>query len=128
MKKTFILIIIAALSAGFAQAQTLNKDTLDKYSQKTEQAKIFNRIAADIHLDASQSLKFNQISMVYSDKAISIIKETKTARCDKMTMLKQVLKEYFGQIKQVLSPEQIAMLKEEREKYHFGRRFVTFNE
>src|SRR5271170_596966 len=117
MKKLLILIIVA-LTANYAQAQRLNQDTLTKYSKKVEQAKVFNKVAADIHLDATQSEKFVQVSSEYSDKAIAIVKETKTVRCDKIMLLKQTLKAYVRQIKQVLSPEQLAMLKDEREKYH----------
>jgi len=127
MKKILILILVA-FAANYVKAQKLNQDTLAKYSKKEEQLKVFSRIAKDIHLDATQSEKFSQLSEVYSNKAIAIVKESKAAPCEKLGSLKQTLKEYLIQIKQVLSPEQLAVLKGEREKYHFGRRFVTFND
>jgi hypothetical protein len=126
--KKLLFVVIAAVAVNYTQAQKLNQDTLAKYSKKAEQTKVFNKIVADIHLDAMQSEKFSEVSSFYTDKAIAIVKETKTAPCDKLGMLKQTLKEYMSQIKQVLSTEQLAMLKGEREKYHFGRRFVTFND
>jgi hypothetical protein len=126
--KKIILFIVAAVAINYAQAQKLNQDTLAKYSKKTEQARVFNKVAADIHLDAAQSVKFNQISATYADKAITIVSDKKTSRCDKLDMLKQTLKEYSVKIKQVLSPEQFAMLRSEHDKHHFVRRFVTFND
>jgi hypothetical protein len=126
--KKFLVLIITAFTVSYGHAQKLNQDTLAKYSKKAEQLKVFSRIGADIHLNAAQSAKFNEVSVVYADKAISIVKNTKASRCDKMGMLKKTLQEYSAKIKQVITPEQFAMLKDEREKYHFGRRFVTFND
>lgn len=126
--KKIITLILVMLTAYCCNAQKLNQDTLAKYSKKQEQTIVFNRIATDIHLTSDQNAKFNEISYTYADKAISVLKNTKSAPCDKLTVLKQILKDYSAQIKQVLSSEQFSMLKSEREKYHFGRRFVTFND
>lgn len=123
-----MILMIGMLAMSYAHAQKLNRDTLAKYSRKQEQVKVFDRIAADIHLDAAQNSKFNQISSVYADKAIRIVKDEKASRCDKMEALRQTLKEYAARIKQVLTPDQFAMLKNEHEKYHFGRRFVTMSD
>jgi len=122
------MIITLVCVLNYAQAQKLNQDTLAKYSKKTEQAKVFNKVAVDIRLDAVQSVKFNRLSATYTDKAIAIIRNGKASRCDKFDLLRQTLKEYATQIKLVLSPEQFSLLKGEKEKYHFGRRFVTFND
>ena len=128
MKKLILFIITILCAANLAHAQKLNQDTLAKYSKKTEQIRVLNKVAADIHLDATQNKKFNILSIAYADKAIAIVKNDKTSRCDKFDLLKQTLKEYTIRIKQVLSPEQFAMLKGERDKYHFGRRFITLND
>ena len=128
MKKFLVIIITMLCAANLVQAQKLNLDTLAKYSKRTEQAKVFSKIASDIHLDAAQSAKFNQLSVTYTDKAIAIIRNDKAVRCDKFDLLRQTLKEYTMQIKLILSPEQFSLLKGEREKYHFGRKFVSFND
>lgn len=122
--KKFLMLVICALAINYAHAQKLNQDTLAKYSKKSEQDKIFNQIAFDIHLDAAQTAKFDEISGMCCNKAIAVAKDTKTARRDKLGRLKQLLDDYLSQIKQVLSPEQFAKLKKEREKYHFGKRFI----
>ena len=89
---------------------------------------MFNKVAADIHLDTDQNKKFDELSATYASKAIEIIKDDKTNRCDKLGLLKQVLKDYTIRIKQILSPDQLAMLRSERDKYHFARRFVSTDE
>lgn len=128
MKKLILLIVAIAFAASYAQAQKLNQDTVAKYSKKTEQVKVFDKVAADIHLNAAQSTKFTLVSTTYADKAIAVVKDTKSNRCDKIQALRQTLKDYSVEIKKILSPQQFAMLKGEREKYQFGRRFVICND
>jgi hypothetical protein len=128
MKKLLTILILAVVSINYVHAQKLNTDTLVKYSKREEQLKVFKKIAADIHLDQAQTLKFNQISAIYSDKAISVVKNDHTGNYDKMGQLRQLLKEYSEKVKQILSPEQFTMLKSEREKYHFGKRFISLSE
>ena len=114
MKKLLILVISIVSTVSFVHAQKLNKDTLAKYSKKSEQIKVFNKVAADIHLDTDQNKKFDELSATYASKAIEIIKDDKT--------------NYTIRIKQILSPDQLAMLRSERDKYHFARRFVSTDE
>lgn len=122
-----LILILFALTANYLHAQKLNQDTLTKYSQKAEQEKLFNRVAADIHLDAVQTAKFKEISGAYADKAIVIAKDPRPSWPAKLGSLKQLSSEYLARIKSLLSAGQFALLKTEREKYRFGRCFVTFS-
>lgn len=114
-----------ALTAN-VYAQKLNKDTVAKYSDKAEQIKLFNKVAADIHLNGAQTEKFNAISTDFSGKAFAIVQNSGYTQCDKVSMLKQTLIDYRTQIREILTAGQIKLLREEVEKYKFGRRFVSF--
>lgn len=125
MKKLVFLLLMFLTTGGYAQK--LNKDTLAKYSKKEEQLKVFNKIAADIHLDASQTENFNWLCSSYSFIAFAILQNPDYSSCDKLELLKKTYKEFRVQIKHVLSVQQIEQLKVEAEKNRWGQRFITFN-
>lgn len=123
--KKLTLLILMAMAAITAKAQTVNKDTLAKYSNKDEQLKLFNLIASDIHLTASQQQQFYELSSVYADKAIAVLKTDDASRRTLMKGLRKVGEDYMAKLKVIITPAQFELMKAEREKYHFGKRFLV---
>jgi trehalose-6-phosphate synthase len=124
MKKIAFLILTIIMAVG-AQAQTVNQDTLAKYSKKEEQLKVFNALATDIHLDKPQREQFNQLSLVYAKQAISVLGIKNNSRRQTMQALRKIGAEYYGKLKVLLTPAQLDLMKGEREKYHFVKRFLA---
>jgi hypothetical protein len=122
--KKIIILVLTGMWLVSVYAQTVNQDTVAKYSRKEEQLKIFNRIATDIHLDRTQQEKFNHLSGIYADKAIAVFKNN-TGRRELMQGLRKVGEEYWDKLKVFISPAQLDLMKDEREKYHFGKRFLV---
>lgn len=124
MKKATLLVLAAMFSIA-VKAQTINTDTLAKYSKKEEQLKIFNFIASDIHLNSSQREQYDKVSTVYASQALVVIGNKTTGRREKIQALRKIGEEYMTKLKAFMTSAQIEALKEEREKYHFGKRFLV---
>lgn len=97
-------------------AQKLNKDTMAKYSNREAQLKVFNKIATQIHLDASQTENFDWICSSFTFIAIAIIENPNYSSSDRIELLKITFKEYKIRIKEVLNKKQINLLKVEAKK------------
>ena len=121
-------IMFAALTVIIAinvKAQSINQDTLTKYSNAAEQLTILNKIAADIHLNSTQKVTFTKLSTSCINRALDILRNKNAGRMEIMRSLRGIGQEYADKMKTLLSPQQFESLKTEREKYHFGKRFIT---
>ena len=123
--KKLILFVLPMLVSVAAHAQTVNQDTLAKYNKKEEQLKVFNQIGRDAHFSHAQNEKFNQVSMVYTNQALTILGNKTSGRREKIQSLRKVGEEYMAKIKTFISSDQLDLIKGEREKYHFLKRFLA---
>lgn len=113
-----------ALIPVIVKAQMINPDTVVKYSQPAEQLKLIKRVAADIHLDKTQTATFTLVSQRYAEQALIALKNKDQHQMDLLKALRGIGQAYSEQLHTFLSPEQIELLRQERAKYQLGRRFL----
>ena len=107
-----------------SSAQNINEEILEKYRNKAEQEKIFDRQISLLQLDVQTAQKFKTNNFHYTQIAFTIFDEGEND-FSKAMKLRSLKKEHSGKIEAILTPKQYALWEEDRAKNGIIKQIMT---
>lgn len=119
--KTRLIKILLSLFFVFcgllmsSSAQSINEEILEKYRNKAEQEKVFDRQISLLQIDIQTAQKFKKINFHYTQIALKIFDEGEND-FSKAMKLRSLKKEHSSKIEAILTPKQYVLWEEDRAK------------